>query len=231
MHFYRGQIYMSLYEYSAQQAMASGNVDQTLLEGYKSKAAESFIFCLNEPKKKFKDDVTGMADMKFTMMFDGGVKMYNDKKYEQALVMFFQAYEIKSMLNMDYGDSKKNGIISMNQIVDKLITAEKPDFNTAIALVEQVRTQFPKDIDLLISLINIHLKNNFQCATYPPIFFYRKGFHTFLCSYFFKDSYFLYLVYFIKINLFHPLMLVSLFFESILVIIQYHATNLFYLPF
>jgi tetratricopeptide (TPR) repeat protein len=74
--------------------------------------------------------------------------------------MFFQAYEIKSMLNMDYGDSKKNGIISMNQIVDKLITAEKPDFNTAIALVEQVRTQFPKDIDLLISLINIHLKNN-----------------------------------------------------------------------
>ena len=34
MHFYRGQIYMSLYEYSAQQAMASGNVDQTLLEGW-----------------------------------------------------------------------------------------------------------------------------------------------------------------------------------------------------
>jgi tetratricopeptide (TPR) repeat protein len=160
MHFYRGQIYMSLYELSAQQAMASGNADQTLLEGYKSNAAKSFIFCLNEPKKKFKDDVTGMADMKFAMMFDGGVKMYNEKKYEQALVMFFQAYDIKSMLNMDFGDSKKYAIISLNQIVEKLISAETPDFKTAITLVEQVRTQFPKDIDLLISLINIHLKNN-----------------------------------------------------------------------
>jgi hypothetical protein len=119
MHFYRGQIYMSLYELSAQQAMASGNADQALLEGYKAKAAESFIFCLNEPKKKFKDDVTGMADMKFAMMFDGGVKMYNDKKYEQALVMFFQAYDIKNMLNMDFGDSKKFAIISLNQIVEK----------------------------------------------------------------------------------------------------------------
>jgi len=203
MHFYRGQIYMSLYEYSAQQAMASGNVDQTLLEGYKSKAAESFIFCLNEPKKKFKDDVTGMADMKFTMMFDGGVKMYNEKKYEQALVMFFQAYEIKSMLNMDYGDSKKNGIISMNQIVERetskyvllkdsastlimqktkildenpnadisqvqtiidnlidQIDVEKVKVNNVVSFVNQIRTAFPKEVDILITLINIELKRN-----------------------------------------------------------------------
>jgi tetratricopeptide (TPR) repeat protein len=203
MHFYRGQIYMSLYEYSAQQAMASGNVDQTLLEGYKSKAAESFIFCLNEPKKKFKDDVTGMADMKFSMMFEGGVKMYNEKKYEQALGMFFQAYDIKNMLNMDYGDSKKNGIISMNQIVERetskyvllkdsastlimqktkildenpnadisqvqtiidnlidQIDVEKVKVNNVVSFVNQIRTAFPKEVDILITLINIELKRN-----------------------------------------------------------------------
>ena len=203
MHFYRGQIYMSLYEYSAQQAMASGNVDQSLLEGYKSKAAESFIFCLNEPKKKFKDDVIGMADMKFSMMFEGGVKMYNEKKYEQALGMFFQAYDIKNMLNMDYGDSKKNGIISMNQIVERetskyvllkdsastlimqktkildenpnadisqvqtiidnlidQIDVEKVKVNNVVSFVNQIRTAFPKEVDILITLINIELKRN-----------------------------------------------------------------------
>ncbi|MFM7661946.1 MAG: hypothetical protein ACKO6A_04715, partial [Bacteroidota bacterium] len=117
MHFYRGQIYMSLYELNAQQAMVSGNVDQTLLEGYKAKAVESFIFCLNEPKKKFKDEVLGMAELKFNMMFDEGVKKYNEKSFEQALILFFQAYDVKNMLNLDYGDSKKNGIISMNQII------------------------------------------------------------------------------------------------------------------
>jgi len=160
MHFYRGQIYMSLYELNAQQAMVSGNVDQTLLEGYKAKAAESFIFCLNEPKKKFKDEVLGMAELKFNMMFDEGVKKYNEKSFEQALILFFQAYDVKNMLNLDYGDSKKNGIICMNQIIDKLISSENPDFKTAILIVEQIRTQFPMDIDILISLINIHLRNN-----------------------------------------------------------------------
>lgn len=160
MHFYRGQIYMSLYELNAQQAMVSGNVDETLLEGYKAKAAESFIFCLNEPKKKFKDEVLGMAELKFNMMYDEGVKKYNEKSFEQALILFFQAYDVKNMLNLDYGDSKRNGIISMNQIIEKLISSENPDFKTAIFIVEQIRTQFPMDIDILISLINIHLRNN-----------------------------------------------------------------------
>ena len=203
MHFYRGQIYMSLYELSAQQAMASGNADQALLETYKSNAAKSFIFCLNEPKKKFKDDVTGMADMKFSMLFDGGVKMYNEKKYEQALGMFFQAYDIKNMLNMDYGDSKKNAIISMNQIVERetskyvllkdsasnlilqktkiieenpntnvseiqskiddlvnQIDIEKTKVNNVVLLVNQIKSAFPKEVDILITLINIELKRN-----------------------------------------------------------------------
>jgi tetratricopeptide (TPR) repeat protein len=160
MHFYKAQIYMALYETSAQQAMASGNIDQDKLEGFKTTAANSFLFCLNEPKKKYKADVESMIDMKYTMFFEMGVKTYNEKKYEQAMMMFFQAYDVKNMMNMESGEAKNNAIISLNQVVDKLIQAEKPDFKTAITLVEQVRTQFPKDIDLIISLINIHLKNN-----------------------------------------------------------------------
>jgi tetratricopeptide (TPR) repeat protein len=160
MHFYRAQIYMSLYETSAQQAMASGNIDQAKLEGYKTSAAYSFLFCLNEPKKKYKNDVQAMIDMKYTLFFEMGVKSYNEKKYDQAMLMFFQAYDIKNMVNMDAGEAKNNAIISLNQVVDTLTKGEKPDFKTAITLVEQVRTQFPKDIDLIITLINIHLKNN-----------------------------------------------------------------------
>lgn len=160
MHYYRAQIYMALYETSAQQAMKTGKMDQTALTDYKSTAAKSFIFCLNDPKKKFTDDVTGMIDMKYNMFFELGVSSYNEKKYDQAMMMFFQAYDVKNMVNLDAGDAKKNALISLQQITEKLTSGDKPDFKSAIFLVEQVRTRFPEDIDLLITMINIHLRNN-----------------------------------------------------------------------
>ena len=44
MHFYRAQIYMSLYETAAQQAMLSGKADEAKLEGYKNTSKNSFLF-------------------------------------------------------------------------------------------------------------------------------------------------------------------------------------------
>jgi tetratricopeptide (TPR) repeat protein len=104
--------------------------------------------------------VTGMIDMKYNMFFELGVSSYNEKKYDQAMMMFFQAYDVKNMVNLDAGDAKKNALISLQQITEKLTSGDKPDFKSAIFLVEQVRTQFPEDIDLLITMINIHLRNN-----------------------------------------------------------------------
>jgi Flp pilus assembly protein TadD len=101
-----------------------------------------------------------MVDMKYTMFFEMGVKSYNEKQYEQALMMFFQAYDVKTMVKMEASEAKNNAIISLNQVVEKLTKGETPDFKSAIALVEQIRTAFPTDIDLIISLINIHLRNN-----------------------------------------------------------------------
>ena len=201
MHFYKAQIYMALYETSAQQAMASGNIDQDKLEGFKTTAANSFLFCLNEPKKKYKADVESMIDMKYTMFFEMGVKTYNEKKYEQAMMMFFQAYDVKNMMNMDANEAKNNALICVNQIIERetskysqlkdssnaiiltkntilnenskadvydleeiiksltpQIEAEEKKVNNAITLVEQVRTQFPQDIELLISLINLYFR-------------------------------------------------------------------------
>jgi tetratricopeptide (TPR) repeat protein len=160
MHFYRAQIYMSLYESAAQQAMLSGKADEAKLEGYKNTSATSFLFCLNEPKKKYQGDVKAMIEMKYLMFFEMGVKSYNEKQYEQALMMFFQAYDVKSMVKMDASEAKNNAIISLNQVVEKLTKGETPDFKSAITIVEQIRTAFPTDIELIISLINIHLRNN-----------------------------------------------------------------------
>jgi len=160
MHFYRAQIYMSLYETAVQQAMLSGKADEAKLEGYKNTSKNSFLFCLNEPKKKYQGDVKSMIEMKYLMFFEMGVKSYNEKQYEQALMMFFQAYDVKTMVQMEAGEAKNNAIISLNQVVEKLTKGETPDFKSAITIVEQIRTAFPKDIELIISLINIHLRNN-----------------------------------------------------------------------
>jgi tetratricopeptide (TPR) repeat protein len=203
MHFYRAQIYMSLYETGAQQAMLSGNADQAKLEGYKNTAATSFLFCLNEPKKKYQGDVKTMVEMKYTMFFEMGVKSYNEKQYEQALMMFFQAYDVKTMVKMEAGEAKNNAIISLNQIVaresenygkvkeeainavikkneylkvdpnydttdisntikslSKSLLEEEKKIDNVINVVEQIRASFPKDVDILITLINLELKKD-----------------------------------------------------------------------
>jgi Flp pilus assembly protein TadD len=151
---------MSLYEYSAQQAMASGNVDQTLLEGYKSKAAESFIFCLNEPKKKFKDDVTGMAEIKHNFLFESGVKSYNEKNFEAALMLFVQAYEVKHMLNLPAEDAQKNAVIMLREVTNKLTKGENKNDTLALTMLIGMHEVFPTEFTILIDIVNIHLRNN-----------------------------------------------------------------------
>jgi tetratricopeptide (TPR) repeat protein len=160
MHFYRGQIYMSLYELSAQRAIASGSADQTILEGYKSKAAESFIFCLNEPKKKFKDDVIGMAEIKHNFLFESGVKAYNEKNYEVALMSFVQAYEVKHMLNLPAEDAQKNAVIMLREVTSKLTKGENKNDTLALTMLIGMHEVFPTEFTILIDIVNIHLRNN-----------------------------------------------------------------------
>jgi tetratricopeptide (TPR) repeat protein len=160
MHFYRAQIYMSLYETAAQQAMLSGKADEAKLEGYKNTSKNSFLFCLNEPKKKYQGDVKSMIEMKYLMFFEMGVKSYNEKNYEEALMLFVQAYEVKHMLNLPAEDAQKNAVIMLREVTSKLTKGENKNNTLALTMLISMHEVFPTEFTILIDIVNIHLRNN-----------------------------------------------------------------------
>jgi tetratricopeptide (TPR) repeat protein len=156
MHLYRAQIYFALIELSQADVMKGGKVDETLIEQNSEVSKASFKKVMEDPKKSFKKDAEDFINMRSEMGFNMGIKSYNDKKFEQATQMFAMAYEVQKFLNVEYKEAYTNTTLSLNNYVDSLLKIK--NYDKANEISESVLEIMPKNIDVIITLININLQ-------------------------------------------------------------------------
>lgn len=164
MHLYRGEIYYCLNEVANIESMTAGTpLDQAATEANKATAMASFKKVLDDPKKLWTADAQGFINGRADFMFNQGIVAYNAKKYQDAANAFLAAHEIKSYLGEDFKDAEVNTSLAANYAVEDLLAAKK--YDEAIAFASGISEAMPKNIDLLISLVNINLQKGDVAAT------------------------------------------------------------------
>jgi len=164
MHLYRAQIYYSLNEIAQLEAMSSGSaIDQAAAKANKEVAMASFKKVLEDPKKSWTSDAQNYINGRVDNVFNAGIVAYNAKKYEAAADAFIAAHEIKSYLGEDFKDAEVNTSLAANYAVEDYLAAKK--YDEAIAFASRVSEAMPKNIDILISLVNINLQKGDVAAT------------------------------------------------------------------
>lgn len=160
MHKHRAKIYFGLMEIATIEAAQSGKKpDSTQLNIYEKVVKQSINYILTAPKnKKQKEDITTFFKEKTSFFFEIGLSQYNAKNYKEATLSFMAAYLLTKYINEEYAEAKSNTMLSFRRATDTLIFQKKLD--EAIDLSEQVYMNMPKDIEILISLININLQKN-----------------------------------------------------------------------
>ena len=160
MNYYRGMIYMGLLEMQGMKQAQSGEIDKIMLGGYQKTIKESFNKVITTPKSRYKEDVEKLVNSKSAQVFKMAVNAYNEKAFEMALGMFLQVSQISGLIGQDAKDADRNALICLNQVVNKLTTGDTTNFDLAIELTLGVKELMPKEIDVLITLINIYVRNN-----------------------------------------------------------------------
>jgi len=156
MHIYRAQIYFALVELSSLDAMKGVVIDKDLMTQYSDVSKASFKKVMDDPKKTYRKDAEDFVNFRSEMAFNMGIKSYNDKNFEQAIQLFLGAYEIQKFLSNEFKDAYTNTTLSLNNAVDSLLKVK--NFDKASEISEAVFEIMPKNIDVIITLININLQ-------------------------------------------------------------------------
>ncbi len=156
MHLYRGEIYFALIEVTGMDAMSGKEPDTALMRSYSEISKASFKKVINDPKKSKLKDAQDFINMRADMYFNMGIKLYNEKNFEQATQAFLGAYGVKEFIGEDFKDAYTNTTLSLNFATDSLIG--KKEFDKATQLAEATLESMPKNIDVLITLVNINLQ-------------------------------------------------------------------------
>jgi len=157
MHLYRAQIYYCLNEINEIAAAKNGTpVDQVTADACKATSMASFKKVIDDPKKAWTSDAQSFINMRVEFVYNQGITAYNSKKYEAAAEAFLAAYEIKSYLGEEFKDAEVNTSLAANYAVEDYLAVKK--YDEAIAFAEKISAALPKNIDILISLVNINLQ-------------------------------------------------------------------------
>jgi tetratricopeptide (TPR) repeat protein len=155
MHLYRAEIYYSLIEVATMDA-ATNPVDEAKMNEYEAISKASFTKVLADPKKTYSSDAQNFMGFRSDMMFNQGIEAYNNKKHEESLNAFLISYYLRTFIGEEYKDAEINSSLSLSALVDKLIDAK--EYDKAITSANSVLEVFPKNMDALISMINIYLQ-------------------------------------------------------------------------
>ncbi len=169
MHRYRGMIYFSLMESSTVEVGISGaQPDENIIKEYETKMKESFDFVLNasndvKKSKSEKQEINDFVKAKSQFVFNMGLQNFNARKYDQATQLFIGAFEISKYINEENAFAKDNAILSFRRAVDTLTQQGK--YDEANKLGDEMLEFTPKNIEVIISLINVNLQKNDMVAS------------------------------------------------------------------
>jgi tetratricopeptide (TPR) repeat protein len=155
MHLYRAEIYYSLIEVATMDA-ATNPVDEVKMKEYEAISKASFAKVLADPKKTYTSDAQAFITFRSEMMFNQGIEAYNNKNYAESLNTFLISYYLRTFIGEEFKDAEINASLSLNNFVDKLIDSK--EFDKAIISVNEFLEVFPKNMDALISMVNIYLQ-------------------------------------------------------------------------
>jgi tetratricopeptide (TPR) repeat protein len=161
MHLYRAQIYYALIEVNAMEN--KGVSDAATTQKWKETSVASFKKVLEDPKKTFTADAQNFINGRADFVFNAGIVAYNAKKYEAAADAFLAAHEIKTFLGEDFKDAEVNTSLAANYAVEDYLAAKK--YDEALAFAAKISEAMPKNIDILISMVNINLQKGDVAAT------------------------------------------------------------------
>ncbi|MEN9995131.1 MAG: hypothetical protein RL762_1788 [Bacteroidota bacterium] len=162
MHLCRAQVYYSLIEVNAMENKG-GVSDAATTQKWKETSVASFKKVLEDPKKTFTADAQNFINSRADFVFNAGIAAYNAKKYEAAADAFMAAHEIKSFLGEDFKDAEVNTSLAANYAVEDFLSAKK--YDEALVFASRISEAMPKNIDILISLVNINLQKGDVAAT------------------------------------------------------------------
>ncbi|MDP4596650.1 MAG: tetratricopeptide repeat protein [Crocinitomicaceae bacterium] len=164
MHLCRAQVYYSLIETATLESASTGAaLDQATMAGYKEVSVASFKKVIEDPKKAWTADAQNYINGRADFVFNAGIIAYNAKKYEAAADAFMAAHEIKTFLGEDFKDAEVNTSLAANYAVEDYLAAKK--YDDALAVASRISEAMPKNIDILISLVNINLQKGDVAAT------------------------------------------------------------------
>jgi tetratricopeptide (TPR) repeat protein len=161
MHLCRAQVYYSLIEVNAMEN--KGVSDAATTQKWKEASVASFKKVLEDPKKTYTADAQNFINGRADFVFNAGIVAYNAKKYEAAADAFLAAHEIKTFLGEDFKDAEVNTSLAANYAVEDYLAAKK--YDDALAFAGRISEAMPKNIDILISLVNINLQKGDVAAT------------------------------------------------------------------
>jgi tetratricopeptide (TPR) repeat protein len=161
MHLCRAQVYYSLIEVNAMEN--KGVSDAATTQKWKEASVASFKKVLEDPKKTYTADAQNFINGRADFVFNAGIVAYNAKKYEAAADAFLAAHEIKTFLGEDFKDAEVNTSLAANYAVEDYLAAKK--YDDALAFASRISEAMPKNIDILISLVNINLQKGDVAAT------------------------------------------------------------------
>jgi tetratricopeptide (TPR) repeat protein len=156
MHFYRAQIYYALIELAQMDAQKGTMPDEKLLEEYATTSKASFKKVLDDPKKTYQQDAEFFIKMRVEQYFNMGITFYNKKNFELAAQAFMGSYMINEFIGVENKEAYTNTTLSVNYAVDSLLKVKSYDKASDIA--NMAYKMMPKNIDVIITLININLQ-------------------------------------------------------------------------
>lgn len=163
MHLYRAETYYALIETTSFGVTDPTKIDKTLMEQYDVVAKESFKKVIEDPKKTYKEDAETFINFRVEMAFNMGLKMYNDKKFDMATQLFATAYKLSEYILVDNKDAYTNAGLALHYAVEDYIT--KKEYDKALQLSEMGLQFMPKNIDIVIGMVNVCLQKGDMTAT------------------------------------------------------------------
>lgn len=182
---YKGQIYMMLAGLATQLA-DDEQMKQYANEETVQKSIEAFKKAMKyDDKGRYKDEITMFASQGRVQALQGGIKAFQEQKFEEAYGLFSGAAQMFDILDKVDTLAHFNAAISAERI-EKYDAAAKHykvcaenDYRTpgsyvswasaltqagkkdeAIKAIEAGMAKYPKSKELMIELANIHLRNN-----------------------------------------------------------------------
>lgn len=186
MYLYQGQVYFALTEIAMMEKMTGGTVDEKMIEEYAKTAENAFKKVKEDPKKYYVPDVNDFFNPRLIQvlgMGDAAAQRYQkgseeinanpklsaiEKKQKIDSLRIKEYINVTTFYSGGLGYKKMMGDQDPNleYLTSQYLSAtssdllDKKEVDKALELAQMVYSIIPKNVNVLISLINIHLQKN-----------------------------------------------------------------------